>query len=333
MTNNTVRINWIDWGKSIGIFIVVLCHTPQYPTFENAFFCSFQMPLFFILSGYLHNNICTVNNALKKYWNTLILPYLLFQLIFYPYWYIVQIYDGFDVSTINSALIEPFLKCLIGIPINKVTWFLVTLFIIKLYANIILSKKCCLELAIISCLIAIIARYLMYVENDAIKISYAIDSILIFSPFFFLGYFIKKYNLLHYILEIKWKQYVTLIISLLISIALLKHNSQNYSSFLLFYYLKGISGSLFIICICLIITKLKSDIIYTISTGTILIFGLHWMFIGSFNFLVKQIAGIQGDIQYSTPIALLISFGIVFINYFIILFCKKHFPIILGYRK
>lgn len=333
MIDNTIRFNWVDWAKSIGILIVVLCHTPQCPTFANAFFCSFQMPLFFILSGYLHKNIDTINNALKKYWNTLIIPYLLFQIIFYPYWYIVQKYDGFDVSTIYSALIDPFLECLIGIPINKVTWFLVALLIMKLYANIILSKKHCLRLAIMSSLIAIITRYIMYAENDTIKISYAIDSILIFFPFFFLGYFIKKYNLLHCILMVSWRKYMILIISLFISIALLKTNSLDYSSFLLFYYLKGISGSLFIICICLIINNLKSDIVYTISTGTILIFGLHWMFIGSFNFLVKQIAGIQGEIRYPTLIALLIALGIVFINYFIILFCKKHFPIILGYRK
>lgn len=331
--DNKTRLNWIDWAKSIGIFLVVLCHTPQYSTFENLFFCSFQMPLFFILSGYLHTNSNTFGNAVKKYWNTLIIPYLLFQVVFYPYWYIVQRYDGHNVSTLYTALIEPVLRCLIGIPINAVTWFLIALLIIKLYANIILSKKYSLELTLISCIIAIATRYFMYMHNDAVKISYAIDSMIIFLPFFFLGYFTKKYSILPRILNRKWKLYLVVTITLLASCTLLMTECKNYTYILLLFYLKGISGSLGILCLCMILNNIKLNIVYTISNGTILIFGIHWMFIGSFNFFLKRILEIHGEIHYSTPIALLIAGGIVWINYYLILICKKHFPIILGYRK
>ena len=54
MNNINNRINWIDWAKTIGIMIVVFCHIPQYNTLEKEFMSSFQMPLFFFLSGYLH---------------------------------------------------------------------------------------------------------------------------------------------------------------------------------------------------------------------------------------------------------------------------------------
>lgn len=331
--NNTIRINWLDWAKCIGIYIVVLCHTPQYSTFELSFFYSFQMPLFFFLSGYLHKNYETFIHALKKYWTTLIIPYFLFQIIFYPYWYIVQKYDGHNISSLHTALIDPFLKCLIGIPINGVTWFLVALLIIKLYANYILPKKNSLIWSIISCIIVITARYFMYMDNDAIKISFAIDSMLLFFPFFLIGYFMNRSSVLNKISNRKGILLLLFLTAFLASVILIKSHYPSNGYTLFFFYLKGMSGSLFIIFLCMMLNHVKSDIIYTISTGTIVIFGLHWMFIGSFNFLMKQILGIQGDIQYSTPIALLISFGIVSINYFIILFCKKHFPIILGYRK
>lgn len=331
--DHTIRINWLDWAKCIGIYIVVLCHTPQYTTFTLSFFYSFQMPLFFLLSGYLHKNTGSFIHALEKYWNTLIVPYFLFQILFYPYWYIVQKYDGHPISTLYEALAEPFLKCLIGIPINGVTWFLVALLIIKLYANYLLPKKNSLMWSLISCIIAITARYFMYLDNDAIKISFAIDSMLIFFPFFMIGYFMNKYSVLNKIAHKNKLLYVLLPTALLVSVILIKYPCPSYGYTLLFFYLKGMSGSLVILFLCIMLNQIKSDIIYTISSGTILIFGLHWMFIGSFNFLVKQIAGIEGEIRYSTPIALLISFGIVFINYFIILFCKRHFPIILGYRK
>lgn len=331
--NNTIRINWLDWAKCIGIYIVVVCHTPQYSTFALSFFYSFQMPLFFFLSGYLHKNTGTFIHTLKKYRTTLIIPYFLFQILFYPYWYVVQRYDGHPLSTIHAALIDPFLKCLIGIPINGVTWFLIALFIIKLYANYILPKKNSLTWSIISCIIAISARYFMYMDNDAVKISFAIDSMLLFFPFFFIGYFMNRYSVLNRISNKTKILYLLLPTAFAVSAVLMKSLYLSYGYSLLSFYLKGMSGTLFILFLCMMLKHIKLNIIYTISTGTILIFGLHWMFIGSFNFIVKQIAGIQGDIRYSTPIALLISFGIVFINYFIILLCKKHFPIILGYRK
>lgn len=331
--DNKTRFNWIDWAKTIGIFIVVLCHVPQYPTFEHAFFCSFQMPLFFFLSGYLHKNSDTFGDALKKYWTTIIVPYLLFQIIFYLYWYIAQKYDGHDVSTLYTAFMLPLLKCLVGIPINGVTWFLAALLIIKLYANFILSKPYRVKLTIISCVIVIIVRYLMYMNNDDVKISFAIDSMLIFLPFFFLGYFTKSCATFNCILKMKWILYMSTIISLLILSTLLIIDCESPIGTFLLFYLKGISGSLFIICLCMILNNIQSNIIYTISNGTILIFGIHWMFIGSFNFFLKQISEIHTEIHYPTPIALLIAGGIVWINYYLILLCKKYFPIILGYRK
>lgn len=331
--NNTTRINWLDWAKCIGIYIVVLYHTPQYSTFTLSFFYTFQMPLFFFLSGYLHKNTGTFIHALKKYWITLIIPYFLFQIIFYPYWFIVQKYDGHPISNIHTAFIEPLLNCLIGIPINGVTWFLVALLIIKLYANYILPKKNSIIWSIISCIIVLTTRYFMYMDNDTIKISFAIDSMLLFFPFFFIGYFMNGYSILNKISHKNRILYLLLFATFLASVILIESPCSSYKYSLLSFYLKGMSGILFTLFLCMKLNHIKSDIVYTISTGTILIFGLHWMFIGSFNFLVKQIAGIQGEIQYPTLIALLIALGIVFINYFIILFCKKHFPIIVGYRK
>lgn len=330
---NKTRLNWIDWAKSLGIFIVVLCHIPQHPTFEHTFFCSFQMPLFFILSGYLHKRSTTLNDSLKKYWKTIIVPYLLFQIIFYPYWYTVQIYDGHNISTVYTAFIVPLFKCIIGIPINGVTWFLIALLLMKLYADLLLSKMNSSKLIIISCIIVSIARYFMYKDNDYVKTSFALDSTLTFLPFFFLGYLIKKYSLFNSFLKEKYIPYLSFTISLLVTIGLLMIDCQSYKYIWLLFYLRGISGSLFIVSFCMILNRIESNIIYTISSGTIVIFGLHWMIIGSFNFFLKQLLGIHGEIQYSSPIAMLIAGIITWINYYLILLCKKHFPIILGYRK
>ena len=86
------RIQWIDWAKVLGIMVVVFCHVPQYDTGLKYYLSQVQMPLFFLLSGYLHKVQPSLRNALPKYWWSLVVPYLLFQVIFYPYWLVKEVF-------------------------------------------------------------------------------------------------------------------------------------------------------------------------------------------------------------------------------------------------
>lgn len=327
------KIVWIDWAKSIGILIVVLCHVPQHATFERAFLCSFQMPLFFFLSGYLHKvPLNSFKDTLKKYWTTLIVPYLLFQIIFYPYWLIVQIVDGHELN-LYTTIIEPIINTFIGIPINGVTWFIVAILIIKLYANFILSLQKKWFWTILSCFIIGVIRYMMYMGNDSLKISFAIDSMLHFFAFFFIGYYFKIAQKMEILVNNKSKLYFLLVFSATVTLIGIPRIGSSFFTSELLHYILGFFGSMTTLCICIMLNKFKSSIIRTISSGTIVIFGLHWMFIGTINFIIKKYLGITGEIFYSTPIAIGVAAFIVFINYFIILFCKKHFQALLGYRK
>ena len=119
MNNINNRINWIDWAKTIGIMIVVFCHIPQYNTLEKEFMSSFQMPLFFFLSGYLHKMPKGWKTSLHKYLKTLIIPYILFQPIFYPYWLVQKTQqEGLHISNLTDSVIKPFTNCFIGTPID-----------------------------------------------------------------------------------------------------------------------------------------------------------------------------------------------------------------------
>ena len=46
-------MEWVDWTKIIGIFLVTLGHGNLVSVELNTFIYSFHMPLFFILSGIL----------------------------------------------------------------------------------------------------------------------------------------------------------------------------------------------------------------------------------------------------------------------------------------
>ena len=46
------RIGWIDYGKVIGIYLVVLAHTSLFIPLKDGIY-TFLMPVFFFISGYL----------------------------------------------------------------------------------------------------------------------------------------------------------------------------------------------------------------------------------------------------------------------------------------
>ena len=90
MVSYSEREWWIDYAKTIGIFLVVFIHLITV-NFSNVNFGAnklnfillgtvFHMPLFFFISGYLYKYI-TPKIALKKYLKRLIIPYIFFSFI------------------------------------------------------------------------------------------------------------------------------------------------------------------------------------------------------------------------------------------------------------
>jgi fucose 4-O-acetylase-like acetyltransferase len=326
------RIHWIDWAKTIGIMIVVFCHVPQYNTLLKQFFCSMQMPLFFMLSGYLHKIPNNMNDSIRKYWRTLIIPYMLFQFIFYPYYFIRGLADGDNLNGFYNAVIKPFVQCVWGIPIDGITWFIYALIIMKLLIDLVNKAKIKNTIVTLYCLISICLAYFIW-KDDKVNINFTIDSFFNFFPFFILGYTLRKNK---YLAKANESNIITNFTIAIISIALslmilILSSGMPYIIQRINFYLLGIIGSLVIVALSICINK-GNRLIYTISYGTIIILGIHWMFIGLTNFVLERIMHIK-DIIYNIPESIIIVFCITFINYFIIQFCKKYFPIILGGRR
>ena len=60
------RIGFVDYGKSIAIFLVILGHL-NISSQLYLFIYSFHIPFFFFISGYLFNNTLSFQNTVKKY--------------------------------------------------------------------------------------------------------------------------------------------------------------------------------------------------------------------------------------------------------------------------
>ena len=119
----SVRYNWIDWSKSIAIFLVIWGHVPMQSETHTIIY-SFHMPLFFLISGYLYNPKGTIKEELYKDLKTLLLPYLIYQFIFYPYWFVRELIVPHQVINIHNSIIQPLIQSLSSDPINGPTWFI-----------------------------------------------------------------------------------------------------------------------------------------------------------------------------------------------------------------
>ena len=80
MTNIKERKNWIDWMKAIGMLMIVWGHCfPDGGTSE--FLYAFNVPLFFIISGYLTRREHSMALCWDKCLHNLVIPYFILSLI------------------------------------------------------------------------------------------------------------------------------------------------------------------------------------------------------------------------------------------------------------
>lgn len=128
----TLRKNWIDWAKALGILLVVMGHSNYSQSDINPMIFMIHMPLFFVASGYLFKTNKTLKEITQSNIRTLLIPYLLFNLISLIYHSgsaFVKQMIGADADW-SGQIIQPLCDTLVGVPGNLLcgpTWFLLAL--------------------------------------------------------------------------------------------------------------------------------------------------------------------------------------------------------------
>ena len=330
------RLNWIDWAKALAITFVVYGHTPaERGDFLHNYITSFHMPLFFFISGYLSKKEYMGKMVLTKYWHTLIIPYLCYNIIFYPYWAIKftidhPTTDWYDyvkplIGTIMLQIKTPFNDYL-----NGVTWFIAALFVMKTILSICNKYKkgeyVIFVLVIITAMFYIANEFHLY-TSGLIPVNFT----RCFS-FFILGYYCRRKN---YISEKVQKNDIAISITGLIigiiSYTIVRHK-YSMPLYGISFWMMCLSSIIGFFSFCKLLDRFKSQIIDNISIGTIVIMGLHWMFIGTTNFVLSKMLQINGNITYPPLVVILLSLIFVALEYPIILLFKNKFPFMLGKR-
>lgn len=60
------RSIWIDYCKILLIYLVIVAHSNQIPRIADILICSFHMPAFFMISGYLYKSNDNLWKSIKK---------------------------------------------------------------------------------------------------------------------------------------------------------------------------------------------------------------------------------------------------------------------------
>ena len=331
------RINWIDWAKALAAMTVVFCHLPQSQEwFYYRYLQAFIISIFFFLSGYLKKDRGSNQENWKKYWHGLILPYIIYNLIVYPYWYLKYFMQQGTLPDFFTAM-----KPIIGAillqhnnsfcePLNGPLWYLPAILIMHITIDLCRRTQYQHTIMTVLCIICIIlygADKWWYFAPDLTPMGMMKNL-----PFYYMGYIMGQKQLFQ---KVTPKQDQTFCIGLLLLSILLFH--WHLSAFFAGYhvlhiiiYYPACTAFLFgVLYGCKTLDVYHSIFITRISIGTLVIIGLHIVPISIANFIISHLFQ-QSSICYQWHEALFITLAITILFYPIILFSIKIKPILIG---
>lgn len=319
------RLNWVDWAKFILIIFVVLDHTGLIDQSIDNYIVSFHMPAFFIISGYLHK--VTNAPAFKANFKRLIVPALFYNLIGYIIFVIKKIYSVNFVFDYHTFIVKPLLGIFIynqnvATPMCSIMWFLITMFVVKVIMGLLLDDKITSSIIIVALCLGI---SFLLINND-FKGSDFIGRISISIPFYVLGYYLKKTQIMNSIItHLNIYYFISSLLLIIVTFLLSNYNGRvgifsfTFGRNLFLYYLIAIIGTFGLFVLTSYLNSFSNKYVYTISIGTIVIMGLHKFFL---LFLSDYL-----DNGY------LLSILIIMIIYPIILIFKKYIPSLAGVKS
>lgn len=331
------RINWIDWGKCVCMTMVVFVHLPQHgDSFVLRYCSSVVLASFFFISGYLKKPTSSVKSALRKYWNTLLLPYLAYNLLFFPYWLVRRLMENpepLSFATVLKPVAGVFLPQLnspFSCELNGITWFLIALFLMHLIADLCQHIRHGNMLLLLLCLVTIVLyganKYYHYAPN----LTY--NGFVRCLTFYAMGHLFRQRGLWTTGRPRRCLATALLALSLSIAVFYWHIHESHFVLHIALFYVVNILSVFGILGLCRTASPYRSGVVVLVSTGTMVIMGLHPMVIGCINFALEHLLAVC-PIYYSTLESVGLALAIVAMLLPVIFLCIRRYPLLLGKRN
>lgn len=335
------RINWIDWAKALAVCTVVFCHLPQSQEwFYYRYLQSVIIVIFFFLSGYLKKDRGSDHENWKKYWHGLIIPYLLYNAIVYPYWLVKYYMLNGGMPDIFTAF-KPILGALLFEhenafcePLNGPLWYLPAILIMHVTIDLCRKTKhqhiIMISLCILSFILYAANKYWYFAPNLTPM------GLMRNLPYYYIGYVLGLQQLFRSIKPCH--DLIGCIVCFSASILIFAwhlyafYTDQHLLHIVLFYPVN--IGFLFgVLYGSKVLDGITIPFVTNLSIGTLVIIGLHIPVVSVVNLIPEHLHRINGTICYHWHEALPTSLLIVAILYPVILFAKHFMPILIGRRE
>lgn len=279
--NSSPRTEWIDNAKALAIITVVMVHL-GFGNFANAVMNTFNMPLFFFLSGIFllhHIQYKTFVSFTNKRFKQVAVPYIIYSLVLIAFYQILKMYTNALPAELkdfswSKSMLNIFLCKMDKSLLISYLWFFPCLFVSNLmiwssYKYLKTPSKVFLSLAPLI-LLSLIRNY--YIQNP---LPLKLDVSVICAFFVFLGTIYKdKYVNKYSIIFCSLLYFVCFSLSYhLMNHKRIEFYDAIYGNYVLFFAIT-ISAILLIIFIC---KHIYSGILTYIGKRTLAIYCLHYI--------------------------------------------------------
>ena len=333
------RINWMDWAKFLSVALVIPVHIPHVLGAQPVtWFEVFLLACLMFNAGYLKKERTNLKEEVKKYGYQLGIPYIIYNILFYPYW-LIRFYSEHDTMPTLAESLRPIYGALLlqannhfAEELNPVTWFIAALFIMHLILDLSFKIKHGSWLMGGLCIASMgtyVAHKAGYVPAHFVVIGIAKSLI-----FYYMGYLCRRY---HAFETCKFKKDLGwFVITLIISIFLFDYHAgceENFTMHMISYFPAVLFGLLAFIYFCKLLNVMRSKIVINYSNGTMAFIGLHWMMVGLIRYgILKPIFHVSTDYIYTPLEAYGLGLLVTILLYPLILFFQAKMPWMLGKR-
>lgn len=335
------RLIWIDWAKALAVCCVVFCHLPQSQDwFYYRYLQADIITIFFFISGYLKKDHGSDKANWQKYWHSLILPYLLYNVIVYPYWLVKFYMLNGGMPDLFQA-IRPFFGALLFEhenafcePLNGPLWYLPAILFMHIVIDLCRRNKHQHAIMISLCILSVI----LYATNKYYNFAPNLTpmGILRRLPYYYIGYVMGQKQLFR---STKLnRDLIGCILCLGISILFFHWHLQaleagQYILHIALFYPVNIGFLFGVLYGCKLLNSYKSAIITNLSIGTLVIIGLHIVPITVTNYILENLLHTHSIACYHWYEAIPVTFIIVSILYPVILISLRRIPILVGKKQ